>query len=222
MKNTFKIIALVIFSTLTACSNSNNTDEQINAELEEPKSQESVIDSTQTKNKQELKIIEESTSEDLEIEIIDSAIYKLLSNVSLEKKYQIAYSHDPYKVTGFFNNDHTVDTAFIIINTENNKEGLIIKYGLTDPYDMTILGAGKEVLGQRFDDFNWVGDFKTIPKGSKRASNVDDDGEIITEEIPDSLKTELPNDGIYIHASESCGGGIIFFDNNSYQWIQQE
>ena len=78
------------------------------------------------------------------------------------------------------------------------------------------------MLNQAFDDFIWVGEFKTIPKGSKAASNVGEDGEIITEVIPDSLKTILPNDGIFIHASESCGGGIIYSDNESYQWIQQE
>ena len=222
MKKTFKIIALVIFSFLTGCSDNKTNNEQINAEVEQPKSSELGIDSMQINSKDELIIVEEHISEDIEAEILDSIIYKILTNAKLENKYQIAYSHDPYKITGMFNNDEIMDTAFLVKDANNTKEGLIIRYGLSDPYDMTILGAGTEVLGQRFDDLIWVGDFRTIPRGSKRASNVDENGEIIAGEIPDSLKIELPNDGVYIHARESCGGGIIYSDNESYKWIQQE
>ncbi len=222
MTNTFKIIALITFSFLIACSDNQNSNKQINAELEVTEPVRPKTNSKLPDVEREIQANNELVLGVPELEILDSSIYKILTNVGFEKKYEIAYSHDPYKITGMFNNDDFLDTAFIVKDIDNNKEGLIIRYGLSNPYDLTILGAGKKVLGQRFDEFNWVGDFKTIPKGSKKASNVDDDGEIITEEIPNSLKIELPNDGIYIHASESCGGGIIYFDDESYQWIQQE
>ena len=35
-------------------------------------------------------------------------------------------------------------------------------------------------------------------------------------------KIKLENDGICIHAEESCGGGIIYLNNGKYEWIQQE
>lgn len=42
------------------------------------------------------------------------------------------------------------------------------------------------------------------------------------EEIKEEDKIKLPNDGIFIHADESCGGGIIYLNNGKYNWIQQE
>ena len=219
MKNTFKLISLITFSFLVSCTENIKKNNPINAEVDIQSPTDSSIESSiETENE----IAEAFDVDSSDIEILDSAIHQILSVVGLDKKYQISYNHDPYKITGLFNNDDILDTAFIVKDIQNNKEGLIIRHGLNDPYDLTIFGAGKTVLNQSFDDFIWVGDFKTIAEGSKAASNVDEEGEIISEEIPDSLKTELPNDGIFIHASESCGGGIIYNDNSSYHWIQQE
>lgn len=48
-------------------------------------------------------------------------------------------------------------------------------------------------------------------------------GEIITEEeVQESDKIKLPNDGISIHADETCGGGIIYLNKGKFEWIQQE
>src|SRR6478752_9491282 len=107
---------------------------------------------------------------------------------------------------------------FLLQDKKTGKEGLWIKHGGLDEH--FLLGGGQEVLYQKFDDFSWVGIFQKIEKGTKVASNIDEEtGEILLKDIPDSLKTILPADGIYIHALESCGGGIIYWDHERYNWI---
>lgn len=86
------------------------------------------------------------------------------------------------------------------------------------------MGLGKEVLKQGFDDFDWVGIFEKAPKGKTYRNNVNEDGEIKIEEseYTEADKLVLKNDGIYMHVAESCGGGIIYLENGTYKWLQQE
>ena len=42
------------------------------------------------------------------------------------------------------------------------------------------------------------------------------------EDVKEENKIKLPNDAIFIHQAESCGGGIIYWENRKYHWIQQE
>ena len=87
-----------------------------------------------------------------------------------------------------------------------------------------ILGAGKDVLKQGFDDFNWIGVFEIAKKGEVYWNNVNDEGEIITEDsiIEKLPKVTLPNNAVLIHQLESCGGGVIYLDKDKFNWIQQE
>ncbi|ULT23268.1 hypothetical protein KUH03_29250 [Sphingobacterium sp. E70] len=82
---------------------------------------------------------------------------------------------------------------------------------------------GTDILGQGFDDISWVGVFEKAPKGEIYWNNVNDDGEIITdEEVNETDKIKLVNDGIFIHQAESCGGGVIYLNKGKFAWIQQE
>ena len=82
---------------------------------------------------------------------------------------------------------------------------------------------GKDIVGQGFDEIDWAGIFEKAPKNEVYYNNVNEDGEIIgEEEVKEEDKIKLPNDGIFIHAEESCGGGIIYLNNGKYNWIQQE
>lgn len=152
---------------------------------------------------------------------IDSTLTTYISRLGLDDQYDISTNHKPYMVSGYFNPDEIMDTAILLQDKKTGKEGLLIKHGGMDEH--ILLGAGQEVLSQQFDDFSWVGMFHKVDKGTKVSSNIDEEtGEIVLEDVPDSLKTILPADGIYIHASESCGGGIIYWDHEEYNWIQQE
>lgn len=127
--------------------------------------------------------------------------------------------HKPNFILCDLDGDNLTDTVKIVMNKNNKKYGLKIIFGTKE---IEFLGLGKEVLGQDFDDLDWVGIFEVAPKGEVYFSNVDG-GEIITEEdVKESDKIKLPNDGIYIHAYESCGGGVIYLNNGKFDWIQQE
>lgn len=122
-------------------------------------------------------------------------------------------------ITGDFDGDTKQDTAYIVADAASGKHGLKI---ILSTNKVDYFGMGKEVLNQGFDDLNWAGIFQTAPKGKSYANNVDEHGEIITDSIPAENWITLPNDGIYLHAEESCGGGVIYLDRGKYNWIQQE
>ncbi|GGF23304.1 hypothetical protein [Flavobacterium limi] len=109
----------------------------------------------------------------------------------------------------------------IVKSTKNGKSGLRIIFGNGNKTDY--FGMGNNILEQGFDEIDWAGIFEKAPKNKIYWNNVNEDGEILSEEeIKDVDKIKLLNDGIYMHAEESCGGGIIYMKNGKYEWIQQE
>jgi hypothetical protein len=223
MKIYFLLIVLIF---LFSCSEKSKSDKELKAASNRNYTEQKAADSIYV----ELEEIEKNKVEFRNTDLFkpsyqtkqDTLQLSKLINTDLTEDYFVATSHDPYFITGYFNNDEILDTAIFFRKSGNIKEGLLIKHGGGNPYDYYMFGAGKEVLNQNFDEFSWVGIFKKINRGEKVASNIDESGEIITEELPDSLTTTLVNDGVYIHAFESCGGGIIYLENNEYSWIQQE
>lgn len=113
------------------------------------------------------------------------------------------------------------ETVQIMRSKKNGKSGLRITFGNNKRVDY--LGFGKDILDQGFDEIDWAQVFEVAKKGEVYWNNVNDEGEILSEEeIKEEDKIKLPNDGIFIHQEESCGGGIIYLDNGKYKWIQQE
>jgi hypothetical protein len=133
--------------------------------------------------------------------------------------YEISKEHKPFVVTGYFNPDNILDTAIIIRHKSTGKDALFIKHGGTD--QSLLLKNGKGV-GTDFDDFNWVGQFAVTKKGTKVWDNVLNDEIVGEDQVPDNKKFFLQTDGIFIHVDEASGGGIIYFKNGKYAWVQQE
>lgn len=132
----------------------------------------------------------------------------------------ISKKHKPNSIVCDIDGDNLSDTVQIVMNTINKKYGLKIIFG---NQKNEYLGMGNEILGQGFDDINWVGIFEVAPKNEIYYNNVNNDGEIISEEeVKETDKIRLKNDGIFIHQAESCGGGVIYFKNGKFEWIQQE
>jgi hypothetical protein len=52
-------------------------------------------------------------------------------------------------------------------------------------------------------------------------SNYEDDFRSFSE-VPEDEKVVLTHDSFYAHASESCGGGFIFWKDGMWNWLQQE
>jgi hypothetical protein len=133
--------------------------------------------------------------------------------------YEISRQHQPFIVTGHFNPDQTLDTAILVRHKSTGKDALFIKHGGTDKSFLLI--KGKDV-GTDFPDFNWVGQFEILRKGTKVWDNVID-GEIVGEDqVPENRKVILKTDGIFVHVDEASGGGIIYYKNGKYVWVQQD
>jgi hypothetical protein len=116
--------------------------------------------------------------------------------------------------------DKSIDTITLVINKRNNQSGLKISFGSKK---IVYFGMGKNVLNQGFTNFDWIGVFEKVQKGQTYWNNVGQNGDILIEsEIKAEDKITLKNDAIFIHAIESCGGGIIYFDAEEFKWIQQE
>jgi len=137
----------------------------------------------------------------------------------LDTAYDLSKEHQPFLVTGHFNPDKILDTAILVRHKSTGKDALFIKHGGTDK--SLLLKNGKDV-GNDFDDFNWVGQFEIMKKGRTIWNNVAD-GEIVGEDqVPADRKITLRTDGIFIHEDEGGGGGIIYFKNGKYVWVQQD
>ncbi|MCZ4244133.1 hypothetical protein [Pedobacter punctiformis] len=132
----------------------------------------------------------------------------------------VSKKHNPNFIICNLDDDQLADTVKIVQNTMNKKYGLKIIFGNNK---VVYLGIGKDILGQGFDDLEWVGVFEKVPKGEIYWNNVNDKGEIITkEDVNEKDKIKLPHDGIFIHQAEACGGGVIYLNKGKFEWIQQE
>jgi hypothetical protein len=133
--------------------------------------------------------------------------------------YMISRKHKPFLVTGYFNQDNILDTAILIRHKLSGKDALFIKH--SDTAEKFLIKTGKDV-GHDFDDLNWVGNFKIIQKGTKIFDAVVD-GEIVGEDkVAEHNKVLLKTDAIFMHEDEGGGGGIIYFKNGRYIWVQQD
>jgi hypothetical protein len=172
-------------------------------------------DRTQTTN-----VASTNTSTKAKDTISQAAIPPAISNsYGFDTTYEISKEHTPFMVTGFFNPDKTLDTAILIRHKSSGKDALFIKHSGSGK---TFLLKNGEDVAFDFDDFNWVAQFKVVKKGTKVWDYVID-GEIVGEDqVPDSKKFFLQNDGIFVHIDEASGGGIIYYKKGKYAWVQQE
>ena len=154
-----------------------------------------------------------------DIETVKQILPTPSNQYGFDTTYDIAIEHKPYLVTGYLNADDILDTAILVRHKSTGKDALFIKHGKKNK--IFLLQEGKD-LGTDFPDFNWVGQFEIIKKGTKVWDNVIT-GEIVGEEkVPDNKKIILPTDGIFVHVDEASGGGVIYFNKGKYKWIQQD
>lgn len=148
-------------------------------------------------------------------------IEKVQTEKNNKDTIEISKKHKINKIICDLDGDKLNEIVEIVKSTKSGKSGLCIVFGNGKRTDY--LGMGNDILKQGFNEIDWAGIFEKAPKNKTYWNNVNDEGEIVSEEeIKESDKIKLLNDGIYIHTEESCGGGIIYLKNGKYEWIQQE
>ena len=142
-------------------------------------------------------------------------------NKNVNDTIEISKKHKINKITCDLDGDKLNEIVEIVRSTKNRKSGLRIVFGNGKRTDY--FGMGNDILKQGFNEIDWAGIFEKAPKNQTYWNNVNEEGDILSEtEIKESDKIKLLNDGIFVHAEESCGGGIIYLKNGKYEWIQQE
>ena len=163
----------------------------------------------------------ENKSLDSKISIIDTLQIKEKNQIENNDTIVISKIHKINKILCDLDGDKINEIVEIVRSTKNGKSGLRIIFGNGKRTDY--FGMGNNVLKQGFDEIDWAGIFEIAPKSEMYWNNVNDNGDILMDdEIKESDKIKLLNDGIFLHAEESCGGGIIYLKNGKYEWIQQE
>ncbi|MCD0475412.1 hypothetical protein LPB87_13525 [Flavobacterium sp. EDS] len=157
-------------------------------------------------------------AENLKVDAIQKSEEKQANN---SDTIVVSKKHEVNKISCDLDGDGLNETVEIVRSTKNEKSGLRIIFGNGKRIDY--LGMGNNILKQGFDEIDWAGIFEKAPKNELYWNNVNEDGEIMAdEEVNEADKIKLLNDGIFIHAEESCGGGVIYLKDGKYEWIQQE
>jgi hypothetical protein len=140
-------------------------------------------------------------------------------DTDIDSAYTIIKNRDQFLITGLFNPDNIIDTAQILTEKKTGRHVIFIQHGGSAETFLMKNGAD---IGADFSDFNWVAEFRIISRGTIIFNNVVD-GEIVDDDqVPADKKITLKTDGILMHADEGGGGGIIYFDNGKYHWVQQD
>jgi len=149
-----------------------------------------------------------------------------ISNLNKFKDLKVANKLNPFVITGDFFGDGIFDYAIKVIDSLGIIRILVIDKGgeytqiiKTKRFDSEI--TVKEHQWQIIDEFGELPIFKRVNPKQVLWSNYDTDFRSL-EDVPNDERVILNYDSIYVHASESCGGGFIFWNNGKFNWLQQE
>ncbi|MCF2875192.1 MULTISPECIES: SH3 domain-containing protein [unclassified Tenacibaculum] len=132
-------------------------------------------------------------------------------------KLTLNTSITPFYLKGDFFGDKKNDLVILLKNSDGEtKIGFINKGTKTKIY---ILGNENDPFNMT--DYSWIGIFEKVKKGEVLWSNYEDDF-VDFKDVPESKKVKLSYNSLYMHASESCGGGFVFWKNGKFNWLQQE
>lgn len=133
------------------------------------------------------------------------------------KSLSISSEMEPFFLRGDFFGDHVNDLVVLLENNKNQTMIGFINYG--NNTKVYILGTENDPFNMY--DYSWVGIFQKVKKGEVLWSNYEDDF-VEYKDIPENKKVRLNYNALYLHASESCGGGYVFWKDGKFTWLQQE
>ncbi|WP_196884971.1 SH3 domain-containing protein [Aureivirga sp. CE67] len=142
----------------------------------------------------------------------DNKLKEEILKTGLFEDFSSEYLH------GDFFGDGISDYAFILKEKNEDVSRLVI---LNIKKKNEIIFVNKENSTFEVRDYSWAGIFELVGENEPLWSNYEDDF-IEFANVPDNKKVYLNYNALYLHATESCGGGFIFWKNGKFQWLQQE
>ncbi|NRR92429.1 SH3 domain-containing protein [Winogradskyella undariae] len=149
-----------------------------------------------------------------------TTIKNLAAEVFKQKElenYTFRAEMEPFYLRGDFFGDKTDDLIVLLKNDAEETKIAFIDYGKT--IRVYILGLENDPFN--ITDYSWVGIFEKVDRGEALWSNFEDDF-IDYKDVPENKKVKLNYNAIYMHASESCGGGFVYWQDGKFNWLQQE
>jgi hypothetical protein len=131
--------------------------------------------------------------------------------------YKIRTDIKPFCLYGNFLGDRVTDLIVLLKDKDDKGAIGIIKRG--KPEEAYILGDSSDPF--QIFDYSWIGVFEKIDPYEVLWSNYTE-GFRSFEDVPENEKIKIHYNSFFIHASESCGGGFIFWKDNKWNWLQQE
>jgi hypothetical protein len=131
--------------------------------------------------------------------------------------YQIFSGISPFHLRADFFGDGVDDLVVFLSDSAGSTKLAFLNYGLKN--EVHFLGNADDPFG--IEDYSWAEVFRKVQPGDTMWSNYED-GFLNFEDVPDSKTVRLNYYGLYLHNSESCGGGFVYWRDEKFNWLQQE
>lgn len=142
---------------------------------------------------------------------------RIIAKYPALKDYYLATSFDVFAIKGDFFGDTIEDDLFRMIDSKGNVRIMILNH---QKNGSQIYGLGGTKDPFEIEDYSLPILYK-VSKGTPLWSNYEEDFRAF-KDVPKNEIVKLNYDAFYIHESEACGGGFIFWKNNKWNWLQQE
>jgi hypothetical protein len=123
----------------------------------------------------------------------------------------------PFYLKGDFFGDKKSDIVVLLKNAKEETKIGFINYG--QKTKIHILGNQNDPF--QMTNYGWIGIFERVNKNEILWSNYEDDF-VDFKDVPENKKVKINYNALYMHASESCGGGFVYWKDGKFNWLQQE
>lgn len=123
-----------------------------------------------------------------------------------------------YSANGDFFNDGINDVVSLVRFPSDTVRLVYLDYTF-DSVRTVVLGNADDPFS--LDDYAWARRFKGMEPGSELWSNYTDERRDF-QDIPKEEIVVLDYDALYVHESDACGGGFIYWQDGEFHWLQQE
>lgn len=144
------------------------------------------------------------------------SILSLFKRLKLDAKYEIKGYLRPSSATADFNGDGRPDEAILVIERKSKMKGIILLHGGSTQY--FVFGAGTK-FGNGGKDFSWLNGWQIYKEKTAYETCLNKDGD-----LTGSKKIMLQRPALYLYQIKDgtpYSGGIIYWNDKKYIWIQQ-
>lgn len=161
------------------------------------------------------------------VEDVMAELNRELKAIPAFNGYSVDSSRSPFFVKGDFFGDKVADYAVMLKNSHDTLRIGIIDHG--GSRHQFVISRDEDATDRIIDEFGWVGVFRKVKKGdvlwanwAELAENTESEGRRGFDEVPEKEKVVLGYDALFVHMTDACGGGFMYWNKKEFIWLQQE